>query len=80
MRKGFAATEIAFEGALSLGFDTYGSYLMVSDGTVIGLYAGKQWAVQHAKVEAIATECKFTDKCEIVGVNKNRVVKYLIKQ
>jgi hypothetical protein len=41
MRKGFAATEIAFEGASYLGFDTYGSYLMVSDGTVIGLYAGK---------------------------------------
>lgn len=43
MRKGFAATDIAFEGAKSLGFDEFGSYLMVSDGSKIWLYAGKQW-------------------------------------
>ena len=41
MRKGFAATDIAFEGASSLSFDEFGSYLMVSDGSTIGLYAGK---------------------------------------
>ena len=41
MRKGFAATDIAFEGACSLSFDEYGSYLMVSDGSSIGFYAGK---------------------------------------
>jgi WD40 repeat protein len=41
MRKGFGATDIAFEGACSLSFDEYGSYLMVSDGSSIGFYAGK---------------------------------------
>ena len=80
MRKGFSFTEIPFEGASSLSFDSYGSYLLASDGSKIGLYAGKQWAQQQSKVDESVNHCRFTSNCGIVGVNKNKVAKYLIKQ
>lgn len=76
MRKGFAATEIAFEGARSLSFDHYGGYLLASDEKKVGIYAGKQWAQQLTQIIAELKECRFNEKCEVVGVEKNKVVKF----
>ena len=70
MRKNFAATDIIFprdndsDCVKNLQFDTYGNFLLATQGKRIRLYAGKQWQNHQAELtmDSDITTCKFAYK------------------